>query len=579
MRLRRLLGRRLQGFPARLRPPFLMQKVAVDFTARPRAPVAQSGGVPCAGELGLIQRLLATLARASDRQLVLVLGAVLFVLAAWPVLLVQVPPFQDLPNHLAAVTIIRHPERYPEFVFNGFFKTNSALFTWLLVVGGVLGTRMASKLFILLVLGLGAVSLPSFVLSFAGRRRMVVSLFFVWPLVHNWFVSTGMLDFALGIPLATFLLVGLNAQRQEPTLARAVGVALLGIVSWHAHVFPLLAVQMLVAIHVVTRRSWVERIAAARALALPLLPSAALVAASLWVHTTEPVGAMTGHVALGRMLPPWELFYNLWAEYFWSFTWLEIATLVPCLALGLWALYRWRDDVPFFGPVAFVALGALYFFTPYVATNWFHVNSRFIPFLWLAALVRLPERIPRLAQAVLGACALTYSAGMGVDYVRLDREWSRFTAGIGVVPEGAKLLPLVFRSKETSANTRSLLHAWGFYVTEKQTSAPLLFAHSRSFPLMYRSPPPPQFNHLVLESFAPSMAGPQWMCDLMRSGGVVLADCEGEWRARWADFWHDAEPQFDHVLMWYAPKEVMALVPPEYHVVLQRDELTILARR
>jgi hypothetical protein len=545
-----------------------MQKVATHFIAAPRE-----------GELGLTQRLLATLARISDGQLAFLLSTALFVQAAWPLLLVQVPPFQDLPNHLAAITVIQHPERYPEFVFNGFFKTNSALFTWLLVVGRLVGTRMASKLFVLLVLGLGALALPRFVLSFAGRRRMGVSLFFAWPLVHNWFVSTGMLDFALAVPLATLLLVGLNAQRQEPTWVRGVGLALLGMVSWHAHVFPVLVVQMLIAVHIVTRRSWVERISAARALLPPLLPSAALVAASLWVHTTEPVGAMTGYVALGKMLPPWELFYNLWAEYFWSFTWLELSTLVPCLGLGLWALYRWRDDVPFFGPVAFVALGAVYFFTPYVATNWFHVNSRFIPFLWLAALVRLPERIPRLAGAALTLCALIYTAGMGVDYIRLDREWSRFTAGIGVVPEGAKLLPLVFRSKEVSENTRSLLHAWGFYVTQKQTSAPLLFAHSRSFPLMYRHPPPAQFNHLVLESFAPSMANPDWMCNLMRSGGVVLRDCEGEWRERWADFWHEAEPRFDHLLMWCAPKAVMALVPPEYHVVLQRDELTILERR
>jgi hypothetical protein len=545
-----------------------MQKVAPDFIAQPDE-----------REPGLAQRLVAAVARTSDGQLALLLSAVLFVLAAWPLVLVEIPPFQDLPNHLAAITILQHPERYPEFVFNGFFKTNSALFTWLLLVGRVVGTPMASKLFVLLVLGLGALAYPRFVLSFAGRRRMVVSLFFAWPMVHNWFVSMGMLDFALGIPLATLLLVGLNAQRQRPTFARAVGLALLGVASWHAHVFPLLVVNLLVAIHVVTRRSWPDRIAAARALVPPLLPSTALVATSLWVHTTEPVGAMTGYVALGKMLPPWELFYNLWAECFWSFTWLELATLVPCVGLGLWAIYKWRDEVPFFGPLAFAALGALYFFTPYVATNWFHVNSRFIPFLWLAALVRLPERLPRRAMTALGACALSYTVGMGVDYVRLDRDWARFTAGMSAVPEGARLLPLIFRSKGASENTRSLLHAWGFYVTQKLTSAPLLFAHSRSFPLMYREPPPTQFNHLVLESFAPSMASSDWMCNFLRSGGIVIQDCEGEWRERWADFWREAEPQFDHVLMWRAPKEVLALVPADYREVFQRDELVILARR
>ena len=167
---------------------------------------------------------------------------------------------------------------------------------------------------------------------------------------------------------------------------------------------------------------------------------------------------------------------------------------------------------------------------------------------------------------------------MGVDYVRLEREWSRFSAGMSAVPKGAKHLPLVFRYKEASENTRSLLHAWGFYVMEKQTSAPLLFAHSRSFPVTYREPPPPRFNHLVLEGFAPAMASPNWVCDVLRADGVVEGDCDAVWRSRWAEFWRSAEPQFDHVLMWAAPKDVLALVPAEYRVVFQRDELIILAR-
>ncbi|HEY8041301.1 MAG TPA: hypothetical protein VIF15_15950 [Polyangiaceae bacterium] len=559
-----------------------MQKVAPDFDIRPGeaaldAPLA--GGRAHPGGFGLGRRLADSVVRATDGQLALLLSAALFLFAAWPLALVDVPPFQDLPNHLAVITVLQHPDRYPEFVFNGFFKTNSALFTWLLLVGRVVGTRVAAKLFVLLVLALGSIAFPRFVLSFAGRRRMLVSALFVWPLVHNWFVSMGMLDFALGVPLATLMLVALNAQRQRPTVARGVAIALLAVVTWHAHAFPLLVVHLLVAVHVMTRRTWPERWSQARALLLPLVPSSALLSVSLWVHFTEPAGAMTGFVDIGRHLPPWELFYNLWAEWFYAFTWLEIATLVPCVAMGLWALYRWRTEVPFFGPVAFAVLGAFYFFSPYIATNWFHVNTRFIPFLWLAAMVRLPERLPRRAAAVLGACALATTVGMGVDYVRLERDWSRFTAGMGVVPEGSRLLPLIFRSKATSENTRSILHAWGFYVTEKQTSAPLLFAHSRSFPLMYREPPPPQFNHLVLESFAPSMASPEWMCDVQRSGGVVVDDCDAQWRERWAEFWQAATPRFDHVLMWQAPKDVMGLVPVDYAVVFQRDELTILERR
>jgi hypothetical protein len=558
-----------------------MQKFGDEFSLPQHdAALDPSLGSSPAIELGGLRRSVASaLVRLTDHQLALMLGAALFLLAAWPLVLVDVPPFQDLPNHLATVTVIRHLDRYPELVFNGYFKTNSALFTWLMVVGNVVGTTAAARLFAVMVLALGAFAFPQFVLSFVGRRKMVVSAFFAWPMVHNWFVSMGMLDFALSVPLATLLLVLVNEQRKAPTRRRAVGIGLLAVVTWHAHVFPLLVVLMLIFLEVARPRERRERIALAKALIAPVVPAAALVAESLRLHATEPAGAMTGYVALGRLLPPWELFYNMWAEWFYGFTWLEIATLVPCVAMGLWAMYCWRDSVPFFGPAALIALGALYFFTPYVTTNWFHVNSRLIPFLWLAALVRLPERVSRRVFVVLSICALSYSAGMGADYVRLRRDWSRFTAGIGAVPEGARLLPLVFRSKGSSENTRSLLHAWGFYVTAKLTSAPLLFAHSRSFPVMYRTPPEPQFNHLVLESFAPNMATPAWGCGVLWSGGVTTPDCGAAWRARWADFWRQATPRFDHVLMWEAPREVLALVPAGYRVAFQRDELTIFERR
>jgi hypothetical protein len=196
----------------------------------------------------------------------------------------------------------------------------------------------------------------------------------------------------------------------------------------------------------------------------------------------------------------------------------------------------------------------------------------------MAFLVRVPERLPKALLATLGVLAVTYSVGMGVDFVRLDQDRAKFTAGIPAVPEGSKLLPLIFSRKLTSENTRSLQHAWGFYAIEKHTSAPLLFAHSRSFPVMYKEPPPPQFNHLVLESFAPMMRNPTWMCDTLRDGGIFVEDCEAAWRERWAEFWARALPAYDHVLMWDATPEARALVPPEYKTVFQQDRLTILER-
>ena len=516
----------------------------------------------------------------SDRQAALAASAALFVLAAWPMALTEVPPFQDLPNHLAAVTVIEHPERYPEFAFNGFLKTNAALFAWLYFLGKVTGVKLAAKLFALLVLAMNAIVLPRFVLTLTGsRKRMLVATLFAWPMVHNWFVSMGMLDFALGVPLSLVMLLALEKQMRKPSASNALLVIALGAVTWYAHVFPLLVVHMLVGIDILAQRTWKERFSRARAMLVPLAPITLLVIVSLGQHLSDTVGPMTGGVDYKKLLPAWELAYNMWAEWLWGFSHLQITTLVPCIGLALLGIWRRKESTPFFSPWALLALAALYCFLPYIITNWFHVNSRIIPYLWIAFLVRVPSRLPKPAVALLGASALAYSIGLGVDYVRLDRDRQEFTAGIQAVPQGARLLPLLFRHKSTGENTRNLLHAWGYYVTERQTAAPLLFAHSRSFPVMYAVPPPVRFNHLVLEGFASSMATPTKMCGSMFDGNMVVDDCNGVFRATWSQFYRDALPRYDHLLVWDATPEGRAAIPPEYRLTFEQGRLAIYARQ
>ena len=512
----------------------------------------------------------------TDNHLALLVSAALFVLGAWPLALTEVPPYQDLPNHLAAATVIDNPARYPEFVFNGFFKTNAALFAWLYVVGKVVGVKLAARLFALLVLAANAFVLPRFVLALTGsRKRMLVASMFVWPMVHNWFVSMGMLDFALSVPLSLGLLLVIDRQRRSPSITNALFVTALGAATWYAHVFPLLVVHLLVFIEAARRPSWRQRFAALRSMALPLIPVLALVGMSVFEQLRDNVGSMSTVVAHGKMVPPWELAYNLWAEWFWGFTKLSITSIVPCLLLAYYGFGRRRESPMFFSPIAVVVLGLLFCLAPYRVTNWYHVNSRLIPYLWVAMLLRVPDQLPKRIFAVLGLSAALYSAGMGTDFIRLESDRERFTAGIASVPEGAKLLPLVFRHKGASDNTRSLLHAWGFYVTDRYTSAPLLFAHSRSFPVMYSTPPPVRFNDLVLENFAATMITSANFCESTR---VVTNDCRSEYRARWAEFWHDATPLYDHVLLWEPSEEALQLVPIDYGITYRQGGLVIMER-
>jgi len=555
--------------------------VASDLiAARDGATIEASSPVPTgSGVVTVSGGLMRELSRGwtfTDNHIALLVSAALFVLGAWPLALTEVPPYQDLPNHLAAATVIDNPGRYPEFVFNGFFKTNAALFAWLYVVGKIAGIKLAARLFALLVLAANAFVLPRFVLALTGsRNRMLVASMFVWPMVHNWFVSMGMLDFALSVPLSLGLLLAIDRQRRTPSATNALLVTALGAVTWYAHVFPLLVVHLLVLIEAARRPSWRERVGALRSMALPLLPVMALVGMSVFEQLRDNVGSMSTVVAHGKMVPPWELAYNLWAEWFWGFTKLSITSIVPCLLLAYYGFGRRRESPMFFSPLAVVVLGLLFCLAPYRVTNWYHVNSRLIPFLWVAALLRVPDHLPKRIFAVLGLSAALYSAGMGTDFLRLESDRERFTAGVATVPEGAKLLPLVFRHKGASDNTRSLLHAWGFYVTDRYTSAPLLFAHSRSFPVMYSTPPPVRFNDLVLENFAATMISSANFCESTR---VVTNDCRGEYRARWAEFWHDATPLYDHVLLWEPSEEALQLVPIDYGITYRQGGLVIMQR-
>jgi hypothetical protein len=526
------------------------------------------------------------LASLSDQQLATLISVGLFVLAAWPLLLVEVPPLQDLPNHLASVTVLENPSKYPEFVSNGFFKTNTAVFAWLVFAGRVLGINLAAKVFTGLVLAVNAVALPRVLLGLGDRRRMIVGSLFCWPMVHNWFVCMGMLDFALGVPLSLLFLVLLRKQMTSPTLGRAIGGVLLGLCVWYAHVFALMIVMGLAGLELALelvrgrhdrgeRRQVLQR--ALRALPI-VVPPTLLAVFAVARHMTEPKGAMTAFIQRTNMLPPWELGYNMWAEWMWGYSNLTLLTLVPTLALGAYGIARWRRSAPFFSGAALLLLAAAYAFTPYEATNWFHVNSRLIPFLWIGLLLRLPRRLPRWLTVALAGAALTYTLGMGVDYVRLDRERQQYLGAMPLVPEGARLLPLTFRAKGSSTNTRSLLHLWGYYTAQKHTAAPLLFAHSRSFPVMYSSPPSLRLNHLVLEGFAPNMHDSKELCGHLAEHSIMVNGCQQLFEQTWAEFWDEVTPEYTHVLAWDMPAAVVPTVPGAYKLAYQQGRLSLYVR-
>jgi hypothetical protein len=523
----------------------------------------------------------AWLERRTDRQLWLLCAGVLFVLCAYPLLLVDVPPYQDVPNHLAVATISKHPADYPEYIVNGYFKTNAAFYAWDHFVGDLIGARLAIRFFAALVMAGNALALTRLLLVLGDRKKLLVGALFLAPMVHNWCICLGLLDFALGVPLAVTLLILVAQQQRAPSRGRAALIALVSCATWYAHIIALFMAHVIVGVELV-RLAFKDWRGAKRMFAtcvVPMLPGTALALWSVAVQFLAPAAIKLGGYHPSLWLPPWDLAYNLWAEWFWAFTYLSFPTIVPCIVLAILGWRHRKDPIPLFTSCAFLALGLMYAFVPYVWSYWAYANTRVAPFLWFAALLRVPPKLPRWLSGVLAACTLAYSVSLGVDYVRLDREQKEVTAGIPYVPERAKLLPLMFTSNGVSVNTHALLQSWGYYVFEKETAAPRVFATSQLFGVSYREKPHPQLVHIEIERFSGSMREPTPICNELRNHlGIHVGDCEAIWRDEWRAFWDVAAPRFDWLLLWDPKPITETVIPPEYTVVFRQGRLVILHR-
>lgn len=486
----------------------------------------------------------------------------------------DLPPLQDLPNHLATARILQQKDAYPEYVFNGFLKTNSALFSWLRFVGAAIGLRAAAKAFVVLVLASNALVLPRLVLEIAGRRAMALSVLCAWPMIHHWFVSMGMLDYALGVAMTLAMAILFIQQSRGASIGRAAIIAALGLAAWLTHAFALIIAMLLAIIQ------WFEADARGKRSVLrfviaPLAPTLPLIVWSIRQQLEHQGGDIVG---LWIWIPPWELVYNAWAEFLWAFTYLELATVVVCGALVWWMVSGWKKDVPVLSRRAVSLMAALYAFGPYHAANWFHVGSRLLPFLWVSALVRVPDKLPRSVASLLVVCWVSYSAAMGFDYVRLGGAWERYASGEPAIPENAKVLALMFAHKEGSVNTQNMLHAWGLYVADRGAHVPLVFAHSRSFPITLREPPPPALDQRYLENFASTMRDKAHFCATLEHAAVTPADCEHFYVTAWRDFWSVAAPRYDYLLFYAASGDALAQVPAGYARVFVRDSVVIFER-
>lgn len=224
----------------------------------------------------------------------LAFAAVTLALAA-PLLASQHVPLQDLPQHMAATSVLKRllfGHSLDAYYALALSRTQYLIVYALAIpLSWVAGVEGALKL----LAGLTVASLPyalRFVLRRSGRDERLACL--AWPLAWNPQMMLGFLNFLLGVPIA-LVAIGLLVDR-EARARRGVQVALaaLALASFYAHLIPfgMLGLGALLLLHtddlVDASRAWPARlrafvVRAAKDLAF-LAP--AMLAAVVWVLRT-----------------------------------------------------------------------------------------------------------------------------------------------------------------------------------------------------------------------------------------------------------------------------------------------------
>jgi hypothetical protein len=493
----------------------------------------------------------------------------LFAMAASTLLFAKALPYQDLPNHLASLSVLEHLDTYPEFIGTGLFKTNSAIFALLRVVRALgLDWTNASKVAACLVFGMSATSFCRLLVRLASRQTLIAAAPFLLPLVHGWFLEMGMLDYALAIPLVCECILATETLLHSNSY-RALGLTLVfSLLAYYAHVFALCIFVML-ALFECWRRTDAPGF---RKTCFSVGLAALLCACTLAAHLLEGRHGAAFHYR--AFLPPWENVYNAWAECAAGYTRLGVSSVL--IAIPLLVVLRQRTfTTPWFRAPALLALALFTFFGPYIVTAWFYVANRFAPFFWLAVLVNLRVSWPKWSYPLWLASTAAFWIGLCVDTRRLSREHERLRVASNAIPEHARLLPLMMQPKGTSEHTRHLLQAWGYYVLDRQTSAPLLFAHSKMFPVVTRAEPPEQRNHLALERIAMHANTVERAC---AEWGPLDGSCEKRFAETWQTFWREVAPHFDYVLM-QGPPSARVLSFAQGDEAFRSDDLVLFRVR
>jgi len=437
-------------------------------------------------------------------------------LVAWtcsPLWAAKYLPIQDLPQHLAAIRVL-HSFGDPQFDFGQYFELQLFRTQYLVyylaadLLSYVFDLELANRILMTACLAGIPYALRSLLRSLDRDERFAL---FALPLTYNAHLILGFVNFLMAIGLALWGLSLAVRLHSSFKTSRAIGLALLALACFYAHVVPFALLAIGVGLIALGRdwRATIRRL-------LPLVPAA--IAALVWM-IASPAGKATVHAANGGNAGSQPTFVPIEVAYADIPNWLtdilhgdtdrtllRVFAILFALTLCIGALPRTRthDAQVAHGPNARAGastllprlallplIAALLYFIAPTGYDWiWPIAQRFPLLALLFAIPILPKPGPVLGTVIATALVVLTLANVR-EVSRAFRafdaeEVADFDAALDSIPPAKRVAGLIFARYSRQVKFSPFIQYVAYYQARKGGAVMFTFADFPQSPFRFR---------------------------------------------------------------------------------------------
>lgn len=430
----------------------------------------------------------------------------LIVLSLLPIWLVKFPPLQDYPNHLLRAKVI-YDYNNPLFDYNKHFIIQYSFLPNLIsdiiipFLAHFVPIVLAGKIFLSIYVILLPLSIFYF-LNAIDKEKAILG-FFGFPLIYNGFFNMGFINFCFSIPVFFFALGYWWRNRKNFNFIKIMTFSLLVLIVYFSHIFTygilLVSIFFLFLIeifHSGQNRGDIKK--CILLLIVALLPSF-ICFFSYFLEISKGNNNFLRDVSFYPLIEKLKLFKclffsssNIKRDFaFFSFSFF-------LLLLFLKSFYKSKKDI-FFS--LFIFLFIIFLLLPVGVRNFYHIDSRLIPFLVFIFLACIYPVYKKLCWISIGGIIVLSFLWTGVvlrDYLKIDKDlFNHYFAVIKAIPPQKTLFPIQAKGSEVM---NPYLEFCAYYHIFKGGVSPYLPCYLHITPMKYKKILPAPEPFFVLRS-------------------------------------------------------------------------------